>query len=42
MRKRDDRKLDINIFQMPSVVESQKHAQWTGFTSNQGSPAEKV
>lgn len=27
---------------MPSVVECQKHAQWTGFTSNQGSPAEKV
>lgn len=25
MRKR----VDINVFQMPSLVESQKHAQWT-------------
>ena len=42
MRKRDDMKLNMKVFQMFSVVESQKHAQWTGFTSNEAASKEGI
>ena len=42
MRKRDDVKLNMKVFQMFSVVESQKHAQWTGFTSNEAASKEGI
>ena len=42
MRKRDDKKLHRYAFQMLSVGGFQKHAQWTGFTSNQSMPTERI